>query len=214
MAELGCRIVALEPNSDFFAIAREACQGFPQVEVINTSFEAWEPRGESFDAVVAATSFHWVPAATGYPKVASVLRPSGWLILLWNKELKPPAGTHGALRSIVRRHSPELDRPYEEAATVAGILKTLGQSLQKSPLFQGVHFGQLECQQFLSIDDYLTLLTTYSPFLALEPQVRDALLADLRPTLETSHAGGVPLTYTSAFHMAQRQAAGPGAPKA
>lgn len=110
--------------------------------------------------MVAATSFLWIPAAAGYPMAASVLRPNGWLMLLWNKELKPPAETHGALRGLYRRHAPELDRLYEEAATVAGVLETLGQPLQHSPLFHSFRSGQLEVECRLSIDDVLTLLTT------------------------------------------------------
>ncbi len=62
-------------------------------------------------------------------------------------------------------------------------------------------------ESLLSIDDYLTLLTSYSPFLALDPVVLDALLAELRPALETLHGKSVPLTHTSAYVMAQRKTA-------
>ena len=168
-AELGCRIVALEPNPEFCLLAQQACQPFPNVELRTTSLEDWEPHQERFDAVVAASSFHWIPSEIGYPKAARVLRENGWLILLWNKELQPPIQTHQALRAIQRRHAPELDRPYEEAATVTGILAALGQPLRESPLFHAAQQGQWRVESLLTIDDYLTLLTTYSPFLALDP---------------------------------------------
>jgi hypothetical protein len=135
------------------------------------------------------------------------LRENGWLILLWNKELQPPVQTHEALRPIYRRHAPQLERPYEDAATVAGMLSTLGQLLQESPLFEAAQQGQWMVESLLAIDDYLTLLTTYSPFLALDPVVRDALLADLRPALGRLHGESVPLTHTSAYAMAQRKTA-------
>jgi SAM-dependent methyltransferase len=207
-AKLGCRIVAIEPNPEFCLLAVEACQRFPKVEVVTTSLEEWEPQQERFDAVVAATSFHWIPPESAYPKTAGALRENGWLILLWNKELQPSSQTHEALRAIYRRHAPELERPYEDAATVAGILAALGQPLLESPLFHGAHQGQWRVESLLTIDDYLTLLTTYSPFLALDPVVRDALLAELRPALEHLHGESVPLTHTSAYVMAQRKSAG------
>jgi hypothetical protein len=117
-----------------------ACQRFPNVKVVTSSLEEWEPQQEQFDAVLAATSFHWIPPEIAYPKAAGPLWENGWLILLWNKELQPPIQTHEALRAIVRRHAPELERPC--AATVAGILMALGQPLLESPLFPGAHRGQ------------------------------------------------------------------------
>ncbi|WP_323243242.1 class I SAM-dependent methyltransferase [Synechococcus sp. BA-124 BA4] len=207
-AELGCGIVAIEPNPDFCLLAQEACQRFPNVEVVTTSLEEWKPHQEQFDAVVAASSFHWIPPEIANPKAARALRQNGWLILLWNKELQPPVQTHEALRTIYRRHAPELDRPYEDAATVAGILAVLGQPLLESPLYQGAHESRCVVESRLTIDDYLTLLTTYSPFLALDPAVREALLAELRQALERLHGESVPLTYTSGYLMAQRRKAG------
>ena len=149
-AALGCRIVALEPNPEFCLLAQQACQRFPNVELRTTSLEDWEPHQERFDAVVAASSFHWIPSEIGYPKAARVLRENGWLILLWNKELQPPIQTHQALRAIQRRHAPELDRPYEEAATVTGILAALGQPLRESPLFHAAQQGQWRVESLLS----------------------------------------------------------------
>jgi SAM-dependent methyltransferase len=204
-AELRCRILAIEPNPDFFLLAQQACEAFEKVELVNTSLEEWEPQQERFDAVVAASSFHWIPPEIAYPKAALALRENGWLIMLWNKELQPPQATHEALRPIVRRHAPDLDRPYEETAAVAGVLEALGQPLVESPLFQGVHRDRVLVERSLTIEDYLTLQTTYSPFLALDPEVQAALLADLRPVLQELHGESVPLAYTSAYLMAQRR---------
>ncbi len=203
-AELGCRIVAIEPNPQFCLLAEEICQQYPNVEVVKTSLEEWEPQQERFDAVLAATSFHWIPPEIAYPKAAGSLRENGWLILLWNKELQPPLATHEALREIYRRHAPELERPYEDAATVAGILTAMGQLVMESQLFHGAQQGQWLVESLLNIDDYLTLLTTYSPFLALDPDVQAALTSDLKRALQQIHGDTVPLTYTTAYQMAQR----------
>ncbi|MEI6829384.1 MAG: class I SAM-dependent methyltransferase [Synechococcaceae cyanobacterium ELA445] len=203
-AELGCRILAIEPNPEFCRLAQKACERFSNVEVATTSLEEWDVKQGCFQAVVAASSFHWIPPEIAYPKAAQALKANGWLILLWNKELQLQASTHEALRPIVCRHAPQLDRAYEDAGTVARILDVLGQPLEDSPLFQGVQRGQILVERSLSIDDYLTLQTTYSPFLALDPDVRTALTSELRQALQQIHGNTVPLTYTSAYQMAQR----------
>ena len=107
--------MAIEPNPEFCLLAQEACQQFPNVDVVRTSFEDWEPQQEGFDAVLAATSFHWIPPEIAYPEAAGVLREHGWLILLWNKELQLAIKTHESLCPVYRCHAPELERPYEDA---------------------------------------------------------------------------------------------------
>ena len=49
-----------------------ACQNFatyPNVEIINTNFEESESADRTFDAVVAATSWHWVAPEHKHIKV-------------------------------------------------------------------------------------------------------------------------------------------------
>jgi protein-L-isoaspartate O-methyltransferase len=53
-------VVALEPGRSMAEIARRNLRAFPLATVEVRTFEAWSPPAESFNAVVAATSFHWV----------------------------------------------------------------------------------------------------------------------------------------------------------
>jgi SAM-dependent methyltransferase len=39
--------------------------------------------GDGFDAVVAATSFHWLDPSAAWPKLGRVLRPGGWAAIWW-----------------------------------------------------------------------------------------------------------------------------------
>ena len=86
---LACAMVCLEPNSDFCAMVRQNCKAYLSVQVINQSFEEWDLEPEAFDAVLAASSMHWIPAEIGYAKASDALKEDGHLILLWNKEPQP-----------------------------------------------------------------------------------------------------------------------------
>jgi hypothetical protein len=58
-----------------------SCRAYPSVDVINTSFENWDVEPESIDAVLAASSMHWIPAETGFAKASCALKRDGYLTI-------------------------------------------------------------------------------------------------------------------------------------
>jgi SAM-dependent methyltransferase len=75
----GARVVAVEPDQGF---AEYLGRAMPQVQVVAVPFEEADV-GDGFDAVVAATSFHWLEQATALRKLGGVLRPGGWGAIWW-----------------------------------------------------------------------------------------------------------------------------------
>ena len=67
-------MVCIEPNTEFCELARINCQLYPWVKVINKSFEEWNLEPEAFDAVLAASSMHWIPVEIGYAKASGALK--------------------------------------------------------------------------------------------------------------------------------------------
>jgi len=199
-ATLGCRMVCLEPNLDFYQMAQQSCAVYPNVDLQNCSFEEWALAPQAFDAVLAASSFHWIPPEIGYPKAAAALRPGGHLILLWNKELQPSYEIYQQLTAVYQRDAPSLTRAYEDRATQAAILDAMGHMAIDSGSFTEMRSGHIEVEVTYTIDQYLTLLNTYSPHLKLEPEQKQALFAGLREVLE-QHGETVPLSFVSAFHV-------------
>lgn len=204
-AALGCRMVCVEPNPDFSRLAEQTCEPYPNVELQNCSFEEWKLTPQTFDAVLAASSFHWIPPEVGYPKAAAALRPDGHLILLWNKELQPRYEVYQQLTEVYQTHAPSLNRSYEDSATQAAILNELGQMAVESGQFKDMIAGHMEVEVTYSIDQYLLLLNTYSPHLKLEPQQKQPLFEGLRQVLE-QNGDTIQLSYVSAFHIARPNA--------
>jgi SAM-dependent methyltransferase len=86
LAERGLAVTGVEPGPALAAIARRRLAGFPGARVVTSTFEAWEPEGGPFDAVVAVNCLHWVDPALRYGKPAEVLRDGGHLAVastLW-----------------------------------------------------------------------------------------------------------------------------------
>ncbi|MCX5366530.1 class I SAM-dependent methyltransferase [Streptomyces sp. NBC_00124] len=84
LAALVCSVTALEPGADMAALARRRLAALRNVEVETSTFEEWDDRGRRFDALVAASSWHWVDPSIGWPRAHDVLHPGGWTALLGN----------------------------------------------------------------------------------------------------------------------------------
>ncbi len=112
-APIGCSMLCLEPNPDFYQLALQNCQPYADVEIQNIAFEEWPLAPSQFDAVLAASSFHWIPSEIGYPKAAIALKENGYLILLWNKELQPSHEAHRVLSEVHQVHAQSLRLPLQ-----------------------------------------------------------------------------------------------------
>jgi len=198
-------MVCLEPNSDFCAMARQNCKACPSVQVINQAFEEWDLKPEAFDAVLAASSIHWIPAEIAYTKASRALKPDGHLILLWNKEPQPFAAIQAALAEVYQRHAPALGHT-ENRATQDRILSGLGQTVLDSGRFHNLVAATLECSLTTTHEQYIELLSTYSPYHTLDHRVRSALFSELKQCLVQQGFAELQLSYLSAVHIAQKLA--------
>ena len=80
------------------------------LEVEVATFEAWDPAGRTFDAVVAGQAWHWVDPVAGAAKAARVLRPGGRLAVFWNVVPAPARAWREAFAAVYRRVLP--DSPF------------------------------------------------------------------------------------------------------
>lgn len=202
-AQAGFSMLCLEPNPDFCQLARHNCTPYPTVEIWNTSFEEWELEEERFSAVLAATSIHWIPPEVAYPKAAEALRDNGSLILLWNMQLQPRYEMYQVLEEVYKIYAPSL-AGFEQRETQEENLTSFGQIVMDSGRFKDLVSEQLVCEVTYSIDDYLALLSTYSPYIELGQENRDSLFEGLREKIEHNSGASIQLSYLCAFQVARK----------
>jgi ubiquinone/menaquinone biosynthesis C-methylase UbiE len=200
LAQMGFSMVCLEPSLETCEIARQNLAGYSNVEIINTNFEEWEPEDREFDAVLAATSWHWVAPAHKHIKAASILKDRGNLILLWNTAMQPPINIFGDLADVFMSYVPTFAK-YKNRETELSEIGIFAASAIDSGLFSDLREEYRSIEVNYSIDDYLQLLTTYSPYIALAPASRSELLAKLRSILVQTCGDFIPLSYLSVFHV-------------
>ena len=97
----GRTVLGVEPDPRMADFARGT-----GIEVEVATFEAWEPAGRTFDAVVSGTAWHWVDPVAGAAKAARVLRPAGVLAPFGHVYQLPPTLAE-ALAAAYRRVAPD-----------------------------------------------------------------------------------------------------------
>lgn len=202
-AELGFSMLCLEPNLDFCAIARRNCAQYSKVKIQNTSFEEWELEVERFNAVLAATSIHWIPQEVAYPKAANALQKDGVLILLWNVPAIPSWETYQELQDLYQVYAPSLSE-YKGKEAHEAELREIEKIVINSGRFKDVASEKNVSEVTYSADEYLMLLSTFSPYLELDTISRNALFEGLQHKINENFAGRLQLFNLSAFHVARK----------
>jgi SAM-dependent methyltransferase len=97
----GCRVLGVDPDTRMADLTRQS-----GIEVEVARFEAWDPAGRLFDAVIAGQAWHWVDPVVGAAKAAQTLRPGGRLAVFWNV-FQPPPDVGEAFAAIYRQAMPD-----------------------------------------------------------------------------------------------------------
>ena len=183
LAEFGYPIVALEPSTDACELARQNCQNYPHVTLVNSTLEEWEREACPFDAVVAASSYHWISPEVREDKIISCFPGQGTLILLWNTPPRPEPDVYSILNSVYQNYNPSL-ATYDDLATHQQSLNQMGESLLVSGNFRDLRSQQEICDRRYDIDTYLALLTTLSQYIRLDTAERNKILSALKLALQ------------------------------
>jgi len=171
LAERGFEIVGIELGERLGELARRKLASFPRVEVINSSFEQWNPRGKRFDAVVAFNSFHWVDSELRFAKSAAVLREGGALAVVGMRFL-----VHDDADPVWM----QLQEDYEAVAGLSEPRIHVDAVKDRSAEFEASGFGNVRLRHYLwditfDADAYISLLRTSSWHRRLDEDVRRRL---------------------------------------
>ncbi len=203
LAKMGFSIVALEPSLETCELARANLISYPKAEVFETTFEEWDPMDRSFDVIIAATSWHWVAPELKHIKAASTLKDKGSLILLWNTAMQPSNEIFEHLSGIFQEYVPTLSK-YKDRDTQLSEAGIFADAAIESLLFSDLIDEYQSMELIYPIEDYLQLLTTYSPCIALSPRQRQDFLDKLRQVLIHNCGEQITLSYFSVFQIIRK----------
>lgn len=223
LAKRGFCIQAVEPSAVACAIARERCQAYPQVSIHNSTFEDYPlekaplkdsplngpSEQQTFDAVLAATSFHWVSPEVACTKSAAALKPGGSLILLWATPPQPTDEVCNHLQAVYESFDlSELGKQQQQRtqAYYQQNFERFAHTVADSGLFPLTTVDVETHHSTYSAEKYLALLSTLSPYIALEATLRtnlfEALDQALTNWLGQTNTDTLEMTHWFADHVA------------
>jgi len=85
LLENGHRVFGVEPNAEMRQAGERVLEQFPNFTSITGTAEATTLRDASVDFVTAAQAAHWFDRGKARQEFMRILRPGGWLVLLWNE---------------------------------------------------------------------------------------------------------------------------------
>jgi SAM-dependent methyltransferase len=121
----GARIVAVEPVAEMRA---QLTAQLPDVQAVEGTAEATGLPDGVAAAVTVAQAFHWFSTAEALGEIARILRPAGWLALVWNcRDLSQPIQAEVSRIMASHRH----ETPSYESGAWTSVMDS-------TPLFERV----------------------------------------------------------------------------
>jgi len=205
LARRGFRITCVELGENLAAVARRNLAPFPDVRVVVSPFETWDPDGETVDVIYAASSWHWIDPEVGYRKAAGLLKPRGSLAIV--------SGGH-AFPKDADRFFFEIQDVYRELGMEPKgeqwppppphDVPDLRAEIQATGLFGGFESRRYIWEKLYTAEEYIALLNTFSGHIALEPEKREFLYRHVRERINARPGGRVRRHWLAILNIARR----------
>jgi SAM-dependent methyltransferase len=197
LANRGITVIGIEPNDEMRqrAMATES----PSINYRPGLAEDLGLPEAIADLVVAAQAFHWFDVERSLREFARVLKPHGWVALIWN-ERDPSAAFTKAYGDLLVASSPE-------KLLAAAPQSRTGDSILKHPMFVAGERRSFSNRQSLNLPGLIARArsVSYAPRDdALWSQFQDQLV---RLFTEYQRNGSVVLEYETVLYVAQRVSA-------
>lgn len=186
LAQRGFDIVALDPGVGMIEKARQVCKDYSNVHFLQTTFKEYTS-DDKFDAIIAATSMHWVLAESDRDKIiaklSNHLKEDGSLILFWNF---PPEPSDEILDKVADALNQPKPFHFSNGSFAAHCARMREHVLE--PLESPVYFSPFETiihtiDENVPIESYVNFLQTMSNFISMDDDERESILGTTRKIL-------------------------------
>ena len=190
----GNKVLGIEPNQEMRAAAEILLKDYPNFVSINATAEATTLADKSVDFVSAGQAFHWFKAELAQQEFSRILKPQGWIVLVWNeRQSKDPF--LAAYEQMLERHSPEYKTVSHKRIEEQELTALMGPGLKRAM------FDNEQVLDYEGVKGRL-LSSSYAP-LAGQAGHR-AMIKELQEIYEQyQESGSVRFTYQTKVYYSQ-----------
>jgi SAM-dependent methyltransferase len=178
----GGRVLGVEPDARMAEFARRS-----GVEVEVATFEAWDPAGRAFDAVIAGQAWHWVDPVAGAAKAAQVLRPGGRLAAFWHV-FEPPPEVAEAFATVYQRVVPDSPFNFRAMQSALDVYQAMctkaADGIREVGGFSDPEQWRFDWERSYTREQWLDLLPTQGPLTQLPPDNLAEVLASVGAAID------------------------------
>ena len=190
----GNPVHGVEPNEEMRKTAEESLTTYSNFRSVNGSAEDTTLPAHTVDFITAAQSFHWFNPAKAREEFVRILRPDGWVILIWNTRVNSTQFMEAYARLVSDYAINEPRRVRHEDIGEESIGKFLG-------LYTSRIFNNQQLLDFEGLTGRL-LSSSYAP-LPENPR-HSQMMGDLRSVFDAyQEKGHVRMDYRTELYCSQ-----------
>jgi SAM-dependent methyltransferase len=179
--ENGNAVFAVEPNAEMRAAAERLLGGNPKFNSMSATAEETTLASSSVDIITAAQAAHWFDVERARREFVRVLKPGGWVALIWNERKVDSTPFLVAYEKLLLTHGTDYETVRHEKTT-----STISKFFAPSP-YSKREFEYRQDFDFTGLRGRL-LSSSYAPEES-HPQ-HQPMLEELRRIFEQHQSGG------------------------
>src|SRR5690348_4530373 len=113
----GNRVFGVEPNQAMREAGEEYLASYDGFTSVNGSAEATTLEPASVDFVTAGQAFHWFDRDAARREFQRILKPDGWLVVVWNERLVEASSFVREYENLLRNFGTDYERVKENYPT-------------------------------------------------------------------------------------------------
>ncbi len=117
LLQTGCKVFGVEPNPEMRNAGELFLSQFPNLTSVNGTAEATTLPSHSIDIVTAAQAAHWFDKSKARLEFDRILKPGGWIVLVWNERRKDSTDFLREYENLVLKYGTDYQEIRHERTT-------------------------------------------------------------------------------------------------
>lgn len=207
LAERSYHITAVELGDEMAAIARASLADYPNVKVITGAFEDVDLPARQYDLIYSATAIHWIKPEYKFVKPHKLLKSGGHLAIIHTEHVSDEQGDKFffASQPIYQKYHTKDKLINKQGDFTLPRLKDLQPPERiDAALFSPESFTVFPMTLSYTSQEYVDLLATYSPHLALPEDKRTGFLREIKELIDKDFGGRITKHYGMTLTVAKK----------